>query len=183
MPLPNLTLRTLTPTVGTTKGSALTFAEMDTNLNNLATANITLTAGGTSSNLGFNNTLTIHAGNGTEIVNTSGNVSISATQMPQVTAGNVTLALTDAGKHFYDTSTAPLTVTIPTNANVAFGNGTVVSFVNASTGNLTVALQSGVNLYLAGNSTSASRTITSYGMATAIKVNVNDWFINGNGVV
>ena len=182
MPLPNLTLRTLTPTVGTTKGSALSFSEMDTNLNNLATANITLTAGGVSSNLGFNNTLTIHAGNGTEVVNSSGNISISATQMPQVSAGNVTLALTDAGKHYYDTSTAPLTVTIPTNANVAFGNGTVISFINASTGNLTVEKGS-TTLYLAGNATSASRTITSYGMATVIKVATDTWFINGNGVV
>ena len=183
MALPNLTLRTLTPTVGTTKGSALTFSEMDTNLINLAGANIQVTAGGTTTNIQLNSGFTIHAGNGTEVVNTSGNVSISATQMPQVVAANVTLALTDAGKHFYDTSTAPITVTIPTNANVAFGNGTVVSFINASAGNISVALQSGVNLYLAGNSTSASRTITSYGMATAIKVNTNDWFINGNGVV
>ena len=38
MPSANLTLRTLTPNVGTTKGSALTFAEMDTNLINLANA-------------------------------------------------------------------------------------------------------------------------------------------------
>jgi len=182
MPLPNLTLRTLTPTVGTTKGSALSFVEMDTNLNNLATANITLTAGGVSSNIGFNNTLTIHAGNGTEIVNTSGNVSISATQMPQVAAANVTLALTDAGKHFYDTSTAPITITIPTNANVAFPIGTVVSAVNGSTGNLIVDKGS-VTLYLGGNATSASRTITSFGMATLIKVATDTWFINGNGVV
>ena len=182
MSLPNLTLRTLSPTVGTTKGSALSFAEMDTNLNNLATANITLTAGGVSSNLGFNNTLTIYAGNGTEVVNTSGNVSISASQMPQVAAANVTLALTDAGKHFYDTSTAPTTITIPVNSSVAFATGTVISFINASTGNITIDKGSAA-LYLSGNATSASRTITAYGMATAIKVATDTWFINGNGVV
>ena len=182
MPLPNLTLRTLTPTVGTTKGSALTFAEMDTNLNNLAGANITVTAGGTTTNIALNSGFTIHAGNGTEVVNTSGNVSISATQMPQVSAGNVTLALTDAGKHYYDTSTAPLTVTIPVNSSVAFNIGTVISFINASTGNLTVDKGS-ATLYLAGNATSASRTITTYGMATLIKTATDTWFINGNGVV
>ena len=182
MALPNLTLRTLTPTVGTTKGSALTFSEMDTNLINLAGANIQVTAGGTTTNIQLNSGFTIHAGNGTEVVNTSGNVSISATQMPQVAAANVTLALTDAGKYFYDTSTAPLTVTIPLNSSVAFGNGTVISFVNNSTGNLTVDKGS-ATLYLAGNSTSASRTITSYGMATLIKVSTDTWFINGNGVV
>lgn len=36
----NLTLRTLTPTVGTTKGSALTFEELDQNLKNLANVEV-----------------------------------------------------------------------------------------------------------------------------------------------
>jgi hypothetical protein len=103
-------------------------------------------------------------------------------EMPQVTAANVTLALTDSGKHFYDTSTAPITITIPTNANVAFPIGTVVSAVNGSTGNLIVDKGS-VTLYLGGNATSASRTITSYGVATLMKVATDTWFINGSGVV
>lgn len=182
MALPNLTLRSLTPTVGTTKGSALTFAEMDTNLINLAGANIQITAGGTTTNIGLNDGFTIHAGNGTEIVNTSGNVSISATQMPQVASGNVTLALIDAGKHFYRSSTAPHTITIPVNSSVAFNIGTVVSIVNQATGNITLDKGS-ATLYMVGNATSASRTITTYGMATLIKVATDTWFVNGNGVV
>jgi hypothetical protein len=103
-------------------------------------------------------------------------------EMPQVASGNVTLALTDSGKHFYNTTASPQTITIPSFANVAFGNGTVVSIANQSTSNISVALQSGVILYLAGNVTSASRTITSYGLATLLKVNTNTWFINGSGV-
>jgi hypothetical protein len=103
-------------------------------------------------------------------------------EMPQVASGNVTLALSDSGKHFYNTTASPQTITIPTFANVAFGNGTVVSIANQSTSNISVALQSGVILYLAGNATSAARTITSYGVATLLKVNTNTWFINGSGV-
>jgi hypothetical protein len=103
-------------------------------------------------------------------------------EMPQVASGNVTLALTDSGKHFYNTTASPQTITIPSFANVAFGNGTVISIANQSTSNISVALQSGVILYLAGNVTSASRTITSYGLATLLKVNTNTWFINGSGV-
>ena len=103
--------------------------------------------------------------------------------MPQVAAGNVTLALTDSGKHFYDTSTAPTTVTIPNNANVAFNTGTVISLVNNSTGNLIIGRQDAVSLYLGGNATSAGRTITSYGVATLMKVDTNTWYINGSGVV
>ena len=103
-------------------------------------------------------------------------------EMPQVASGNVTLALSDSGKHFYNTTASPQTITIPSFANVAFGNGTVVSIANQSTSNISVALQSGVILYLAGNATSAARTITSYGIATLLKVNTNTWFINGSGV-
>jgi hypothetical protein len=109
--------------------------------------------------------------------------TIGYLEMPQIASGNVTLALTDSGKHFYNTTASPQTITIPSFANVAFGNGTVVSIANQSTSNISVALQSGVILYLAGNATSVSRTITSYGVATLLKVNTNTWFINGSGVV
>jgi len=103
-------------------------------------------------------------------------------EMPQVASGNVTLALSDSGKHFYNTTASPQTITVPSFANVAFGNGTVISIANQSTSSISVALQSDVILYLAGNATSASRTITSYGVATLLKVNTNTWFINGSGV-
>lgn len=302
----NLTLRTLTPTVGTTKGSALTFAEMDNNLKNLdsaisavssgianvsvdtsptlggnltvngnyflglqnwnnsvtqaanagvlgttifnsntatgqATSEITFKTGGTLASPthsggvglggpGFNlsglgltvfpgemfvyslggniklvdllssgSTIGFSNGTGADLfkVNSStgdatllgnltaktGGFDIGYRDMPQVTAGNVTLALGDAGKHYLDTSTAPLTVTIPTNANVAFATGTVISFVNQSTGNLTITAPSGGNLWLGGNATSSNRTVTSYGVATLLKVGTDNWFINGTGVV
>ena len=103
-------------------------------------------------------------------------------EMPQVASGNVTLALSDSGKHFYNTTASPQTITVPSFANVAFGNGTVISIANQSTSNISVALQLNVILYLAGNTTSATRTITSYGVATLLKVNTNTWFINGSGV-
>jgi hypothetical protein len=118
--------------------------------------------------------------------NISGNTqgfAIGYRDMPQVAAGNVTLALSDAGKHYYDTSTNPITVTIPNNANVAFPTGTVITLVNHSTGNLIIGRENAANLFLGGNATSAGRTITTYGVATLLKVNTNDWFINGTGVV
>ena len=226
MPTPSLTLRN-------TKGSALTFTEMDNNLTNLQTANIFVAVTGSSSTtLALNDTLTLSPGTGISLTNSSGNVTITNTysnvqvasyltvnppagtysnvqvasyvagnitvgniagktsgftlgylEMPQVASANVTLALTDSGKHFYDTSTAPTTVTILNNANVAFNTGTVISLVNNSTGNLIIGRQDSVSLYLGGNATSAGRTITSYGMATLMKVDTNTWFVNGSGVV
>ena len=102
--------------------------------------------------------------------------------MPQVTAGNVTLALSDSGKHYYQSSGATTTLTIPSNANVAFPVGTVITIVNQNTANIAIAKQSAANLYLAGNSTNTTRTVTTYGVASLVKVATDTWFINGSGV-
>lgn len=198
MAIPAITLRN-------SKGSALTFTEMDTNLQNLANANVTLTAGGTTTTIALNSGFTLSPGSGIDIANSSGNVTITnlnpnvATysgnitaksngytlgylEMPQVASGNVTLALTDSGKHYYDTSTAVTTITIPVNSSVAFPLGTVISFVNNSIGNLVIS-QGSATLYQGGNATTGSRTITAYGVATLMKVATDTWYINGSGVV
>ena len=130
------------------------------------------------------NVIAYLAGNIT-VGNIAGSVNgfnIGYRDVPQITAANLTLIANDAGKHYYGANTNPTTITIPTNANVAFGNGTAISLVNQGTGNITVTPAGGVLLYLAGNSTAGSRVITSYGMATLLKVQVNTWFINGTGV-
>jgi hypothetical protein len=118
---------------------------------------------------------------GNIIANVSG-FSIGYRDLPQVTAGNVTLALTDASKHFYANTGAPTTITVPSNANVAFPLGTTIVVINKGSGNISVAKQVEVGMYLAGNSTSAIRTLTSYGMATLVKTETNVWFINGTGL-
>ena len=118
--------------------------------------------------------------------NITGNVNgytIGYRDVPQITAANLTLIASDAGKHYYGSNTNPITLTIPLNSSVAFGNGTAISIINQGTGNITIANIAGVQLYLAGNATGGSRTLTSYGMETLLKVQVNTWFINGTGVV
>ena len=130
-------------------------------------------------------------------INTTGNISASVANfgsgniggfaigyrdMPQITAANLTLIAGDAGKHYYATNTSPTTLTIPLNSSVAFALGTVITVVNQGTGNITIARNT-TTMYLAGNSTSADRTITSYGVGTLLKVATDTWFINGNGVV
>ena len=130
------------------------------------------------------NVIAYLAGNIT-VGNIAGSVngfSIGYRDVPQITVANLTLIASDAGKHYYGANTNPTTITIPLNSSVAFGNGTAISIINQGTGNITVANAAGVQLYLAGNATGGSRTLTSYGMATLIKVQVNTWFINGTGV-
>jgi len=114
--------------------------------------------------------------------NTAG-FAIGYRDIPQVSfTGNVTMATADAGKHFYSTQSTSYILTIANNASQAFQTGSAVTIINQGTGNITVAQGSGVTLYLAGNATSGNRTISTFGMATCIKVATDTWFINGTGV-
>jgi len=111
-----------------------------------------------------------------------GGTAIGYRDIPQVAAGNVTLAATDAGKHYYSTTAGNLTLTIPLNSSVPFTTGTAISIVVQAAGNVLVNAASGVTLYMAGNSTAANRVVGGYGMATLLKVASDTWFINGAGV-
>jgi hypothetical protein len=115
---------------------------------------------------------------------TTANYSIGYLNIPQVSfAANATIALTDAGKHYYSTSASNLLLTIANNTSVAWTVGTAITIVNRGTANITIAQDTGVSLYLAGNSTSGNRTMTTYGMSTLMNVAANVWMINGTGVV
>ena len=118
--------------------------------------------------------------------NISGNTAgfaIGYRDLPQVSfTGNATIVTADAGKHFYSTSASNLILTIANNASQAFQTGSALTIINQGTGNITVAQGAEVSLYLAGNSTAGNRTISTFGMATCIKVATNTWFINGTGV-
>lgn len=118
--------------------------------------------------------------------NTFGGTSgyaIGYRDIPQVSvAANATFALTDAGKHYYNTTAANFTLTVPNNSSVAFSTGSAITVVNQSANTLTIAQGTGVTMYMAGNATAANRTLGSYGMASLIKVGTDTWFINGAGV-
>ena len=143
----------------------------------------------TSKEVTYGNTISV-AGNitGDNLVvgNITGNIAgyaIGYRDIPQVSfSGNTTIATTDAGKHYYSTQTTDYILTIANNASQGFQVGAAISVVNQGIGNITVAQGSGVTLYLAGNSTSGNRIVSTFGMATLIKVDTNIWFINGTGV-
>jgi hypothetical protein len=110
----------------------------------------------------------------------------SAQLIPQnALSTNYTLKSTDVGKHLYYTQSSNTTLYIPTTSNVYFANGSTIMIVSQTTSsaNVTVSPNTGVTMYLAGNTISASRNVTTYGMATLIQVAANTWFINGTGVV
>ena len=114
---------------------------------------------------------------------TTENYPIGYLIVPQIPlTGNVTLALTDSGKHFYSTTAADLEITVPTNANAGFAVGSQVEVVVQALGNVLITTQPGVTLYLAGNSTAGNRTVESYGAASILKVATDTWFVRGQGV-
>ena len=103
--------------------------------------------------------------------------------IPQITlSANSTAALTDSGKHYYSTTAGNLQLTLPDNGNVAFPIGTALSVVLQAAGNIIVTTQASTTLYMGGNATAGNRVISTYGMATIMKVATNTWFINGTGV-
>ena len=101
---------------------------------------------------------------------------------PVVLSANDTIALEDSGKHFRSTTAGNITLSIPTNATVAFPTGTAISIVEQAAGNILVNAISGVTLYHAGNSTAGNRVLSTYGVATLMKVDTDTWFISGTGV-
>jgi len=113
------------------------------------------------------------------------NISAAAQTVPQnAQTTNYTLQLTDAGKHIYYTQSSNTTLYIPTTSNVVFSNGSTIMIISRTSlsANVTVFPNTGVSMYLAGNTISASRNVTTYGMATLIQVAANTWFISGTGI-
>jgi len=101
---------------------------------------------------------------------------------PQVSGGATayTLALADAGDHVYFTGGSTATLTVPTNASVAFPIGTTILALNNNSGNLTIS-GAGVTFQLANGAT-GNRTVATKGMASLIKVATDTWWVTGPGV-
>jgi hypothetical protein len=122
----------------------------------------------------------------------SGNVNAAPAMYSTASAGYLgvpqnsisvpyTLALSDAGKHLYITTTG--TITIPTNASVAFPTGTIIGLINSPSVTTTISASS-ITLYVSGNTTTrTSVTLSPAGAAALTKVAINTWYVSGAGIV
>ena len=92
------------------------------------------------------------------------------------------LLLTDSGKTIFHPASDnnARTFTIPSNSNVAFTVGTVITFMNLAN-TVTIAITSDT-MYLANDGATGSRTLAEYGIASALKANATAWVISGNGL-
>ena len=70
------------------------------------------------------------------------------------------------------------TLTIPTNASVAFPVGTVITVLNKGAGAVTISGAGGVTVLSAG-ATAASPTLAQYKSAALMQVAANTWYVVG----
>lgn len=93
-----------------------------------------------------------------------------------------TLALTDQYQVLVQTTNASTkTVSIPTDASVAFPTGTAITILNTGAGLLTInAVTSGTTTVTSAGAVSASPTVMQYKAAVCIKTAANAWTVVGS---
>jgi hypothetical protein len=89
--------------------------------------------------------------------------------------GDYTLALSDAGKHIYSANTAAQTITIPTNASVAFAIGTLITIVNRGTTQIVLSA-TGVTVISNGSASAvAYPAVQPNNAVQLLKTGTNTW--------
>jgi hypothetical protein len=92
-----------------------------------------------------------------------------------VQSGNYTLVLSDAGKHIYSANSGAQTITVPTNAAVAFPIGTLITIVNFGTTNILIGA-TGISIYLNGSTTAVPYPLIAPGVSfQLLKTSTNGW--------
>lgn len=91
-------------------------------------------------------------------------------------SSNYTLQLSDKDKMVEVNSSSATTITIPTNASVAFPIGSTITIMQAGTGQITISGATGVTV----NYTPSNITRTRYSSATVIKRSENTWYLMGD---
>jgi hypothetical protein len=112
-----------------------------------------------------------------------GGVSVGTKSIAQNSqTGNYTCVLTDSGKHIYHpaASGAGHTFTIPDNGSVAYPIGTTLTFVNMDASNTLAIAITTDTMYLSASGTTGTRTLGTYGQATALKLTSTTWLISGS---
>ena len=110
---------------------------------------------------------------------TVGGDRIGRNKLPQnIQNDNYTFVLTDAGKHIYKASGASKTLTIPANASVAYPLGDILTVVNRSGGDVTIAITTDT-MELESDGSTGNRTLADKGVANFLKVTTTLWLAMG----
>ena len=104
---------------------------------------------------------------------------IGRNKLPQnIQNGNYTFVLADAGKHIYKASGASNTLTIPANASVAYPLGDILTVVNRSGNDVTIAITTDT-MELESDGSTGNRTLADKGVANFLKVTTTLWLAMG----
>ena len=171
-------------TIGSGSGTSTTTFNGGATFNSTVKFNAALQSGGGATNITLtNNGPTLNGqttGTAATAIAGTASTALGYIGMPQLSKSSAyTTVIGDQGYHIYVTATA--TITIDSNANVAYPIGTTIAFIAASGATVTIAITSDT-MYLGGTGTTGSRTLAPFGMATAVKVAATTWFINGAGL-
>jgi hypothetical protein len=93
------------------------------------------------------------------------------------TATTYTLALTDNGKLVTLSNAAAITVTVPTNAAVAFPVGASIDLLQLGAGQITVSPAGGVTV---NKSMATAKSRTQYSVLTLNKIATDTWVLSGD---
>ena len=173
---------TATTFVGALTGNASTATSATTAGTVTTAAQPAITSVGTLSSLAVTAGVTAatFTGNANTATTSTADNGVGYMGLPQNSgSGTYTIIAGDAGKHIYTSATR--TVTIPSNASVAFPIGTTIAFISGSGATTTIAITSDT-LRLAGTGATGSKTLSPFGMATAVKILSTSWLISGNGL-
>jgi len=162
------------------RGSLITYAN-----DVYISTNVRSTGLNSNSNWRFSNTGNLIFPNGT-----SQNTAFREETVQNFQANNYVLQALDINKYVYYKSTSNNIIYIPSdNVNDLFfnqiANGATITIVNKTptSANVTLSPNTGVSLFLAGNTANNTRNVVTYGVATLFKAEANTWFISGTGVV
>ena len=115
------------------------------------------------------------AGTGSQGAQGAQGASVARTINAQ-TGTSYTLVLGDAGKFISLSNASPVSVTIPSNANVAFSTETELDFFNRGAGTVTLHADAGVTV----ESKNSAMNLTQYSGASIKKVATNTWSLVGD---
>ena len=94
------------------------------------------------------------------------------------------LQLTDQNQIMYvTTGLSGLKIYIPDTGQVPFPDGTIIRIISKIAGNVVVTPNGSVSMYKSGNNVSASRNVTTYGVATLFSPTSNVWYIQSDSLV
>jgi hypothetical protein len=104
------------------------------------------------------------------------NSAFNALTINAQTGTTYTLALTDAGGLTTLSNASAITLTVPTNASVAFPTGTQIGIMQTGAGQVTVTPAGGVTVNSFG---SATKLMGTSALAILVKTGTNTWQLAG----